>query len=146
METVVGRVESVGDETVTVVVDSPVACQRCASGKGCGAGLLASGESLRRIDVASPPGMRFAIGDAVTLSISPRQLLRAASIAYGVPLASLVTGAGLAWLSGAGQGGPWAIGFAIAGLGTGIVVSRRLLRRDRVCEQFVPGLAGGQSS
>jgi len=146
METVVGRVESVRDGMLTVVVDAGVACPRCASGQGCGAGLLASSEGVRRIDVSQPPGMSVRVGDAVSLSISPRQLLRASFIAYGVPLISLVAGAGLARMVGAGQGGLLPVVIAVAGLGIGIIASRRLLRRDRACDRFVPALGTGQSA
>ena len=142
METAVGRVEAVRDDRITVVVDSPVACRRCASGKGCGAGLLTGTERVRRIDVSAPPGMRLAVGDAVTLSLSPGHLLRAASIAYGLPLLTLVAAVGVSRLAGSGTSETAAIAAAIIGLVAGIVTSRRILGRRRACEHFVPAIDG----
>ena len=142
METAVGRVESVRDETITVVVEAPVACRRCSAGKGCGAGLLTGAESERRIEVTQPPGLRLDVGDVVLLSVSPRQLLRAASIAYGLPLIALVAGAGLAWLAGAGPSDLVALALTTAGLCVGLFLSRRLLSQDKACEHFVPSIEG----
>lgn len=138
METAIGHVCSVDDGTITVVVDAPIACRRCAAGKGCGAGLLTGPQKARRIDVIAPPGIRPAVGDTVTLALPPRQLLRAAAIAYGLPLSSLVLSALFAWLAGAGPDSLAAVGIVFSGLAIGFVVSRQLLVRDAVCEKFVP--------
>ena len=138
METAIGRVESLRGETVTVIVDAPVACRRCASGKGCGAGLLGGSESTRRIDMTIPAGMRLAVGDPVSLSVSPRQLLRAAAIAYGIALAAFLAATGLARIAGDGSNDLLAIAIAVSGLGAGILLSRRLLRQDGTCRHFVP--------
>ena len=140
MESALGRVEAVRDGRITVVVDSPVACRRCAAGKGCGAGLLTGAERARRVDVCAPAGMRLAVGDTVTLSLSAGQLLRAATIAYGLPLLSLVAAAGAARLAGDGSSEKAAIVAAVIGLLAGIVTSRRILRRQRACEHFVPAI------
>ena len=140
METAAGRIESVRDGTMTVIVESPVVCRRCAAGKGCGAGLLTDVEQRRRIDVDIPAGMIPAVGETVSLAISPTQLLKAASIAYGLPLLALVIGAALASLLGIGADSPVAIGLALGGLLAGVMTSRRLLARDRACEHFVPSV------
>ncbi len=142
METTIGRVESLRGGTVTVIVDAPVACRRCAAGKGCGAGLLTGTESTRRIDMAIPAGMRLAVGDPVSLSVSPRQLLRAAAIAYGIPLAAFLAAAGLAGIATAGSNDLLASAIAISGLGAGMLLSRRLLRQDGTCRHFVPTIDG----
>ena len=57
---------------------------------------------------------------------------------------SVADGAGLAVLLGVGTEGPGAIGLALGGLGAGVMTSRRLLARDRVCEHFVPSVDGRQ--
>lgn len=142
METAIGQVRSVDDGTISVVVESPVACRRCAAGKGCGAGLLTGSRKSRRIDVLAPPGMNPAIGDTVTLALPPRQLLRAAAIAYGLPLASLVLAALFAWIAGAGPDSLAAVGIVFTGLAIGFVISRQLLVREAVCEKFVPIIDG----
>ena len=138
METASGRVEAVHNQQITVVVTAPVACRRCAAGNGCGAGLLSGTERERRIDVALPQGMQLAPGDHVSLGIAPGQLLRAAGIAYGVPLLSLVGAAGLAALAGSTPGDGPAIAMALAGLGIGVLISRRILARARTCDGYVP--------
>ena len=138
METAIGHVCSVDGGKITVVVESPVACRRCASGKGCGAGLLAGPGNSRRIDVIAPIGMKPVVGDAVTLTLAPSIVLRAAAIAYGLPLVSLVASAWLAWLVGAGPDSLLAIGIVAAGLTIGVAGSRHIMNRDATCKQFVP--------
>ena len=128
-------------DRITVQVDAPVACRRCAAGKGCGAGLLDGSSASRSLDVDVPVGVRLDIGDEVTLTLSPRKLLRAAVLAYGLPLASLVTAATIAWLAGAGPDSPVAVAMVIAGLTAGIFVSRYILNRGTACDQFVPTIA-----
>lgn len=142
METAIGRICSVDDGTITVVVDAPVACPRCAAGNGCGAGVLSGPPKPRRIDVAAPVGMNPVVGDFVTLTLSPTQLLRAAAIAYGLPLIALVVSAWLAWLSGFDPDSLVSIGIVAAGLAIGFVSSRRILLREAACEQFVPVIDG----
>jgi len=141
MESVTGHVSSVDGDRITVQVDAPVACRRCAAGKGCGAGLLDGSSASRSLDVDVPVGVRLDIGDEVTLTLSPRKLLRAAVLAYGLPLASLVTAATIAWLAGAGPDSPVAVAMVIAGLTAGIFVSRYILNRGAACDQFVPTIA-----
>lgn len=140
METAIGHVCSMDGGRITVVVDAPVACRRCASGKGCGAGLLAGSAKSRRIDVIAPAGITFEIGDVVTLTLAPAQLLRAALIAYGLPLVALVGSAWLASGVAGGQDNPAAIGIVLAGMALGFLASRRILDRDASCRQFVPAI------
>ena len=138
METAIGRVCSVGDGRITVVVDTPVACRRCASGNGCGAGLLSGPGKAKKIDVTVPPGMTPDVGDRVTLTLAPAQLLRAAAIAYGLPLLAMVVAAWLASFVAAGPDNLTAIGIVSVGLVAGFAASRRILGRDAACRQFTP--------
>ena len=146
METAIGRVEAVSNQRITIVVDAPVACRRCASGKGCGAGLLTGLARERRIDVAQPQGMQCNPGDKVALAIAPGQLLRAAAIAYGIPLLALIAAAGLAALAGSTVSDGPAIALVLGGLFLGVVGSRYLLTRDRACEHYVPTIVGRTGS
>ena len=125
-----------------MVVDAPVACRRCAAGKGCGAGLLGSFDAERRLDVTAPASLPVDIGDEVTLTLAPRSLLRAAAIAYGLPLISLVAAASLAWLSGVGPDSLAAVAMVVVGLVTGVIISRVLLNRGAACKEFVPAIEG----
>ena len=140
MESAIGHIVSMRDETVTVVVDSPVACRRCAAGNGCGAGILAGLEQTHHIDIARPLGSQFEIGDPVSLCIAPSALLRAALIAYGLPLLALVAGSGVSWMFGMGLDDHVAVGTAITCLLLGIMASRRILADDRACAHFVPAI------
>ena len=141
MESATGRVSSVDGDRITVLVDAPVVCHRCAAGKGCGAGLLGGSSASRSFDVDVPVGMQLGIGDEVTLTLSPRSLLRAAALAYGLPLLSLVMAATIAWLAGAGPDSLVAVAMVIAGLAAGIFGSRHILSQGAACDQFVPTIA-----
>ena len=94
--TVVLLESGTGAVRALVVVDPSAACPRCAAGKGCGAGILATGRGVRRVEVAVPDGMELTVGDRVALSLLPENLLTAATIAYGIPLGGAVAGAALA--------------------------------------------------
>ena len=84
-------------------------------------------------------------GDDVHLAVAPRQLLRAAFLAYGVPLLAIVVAVGVGVISGLASTDPRAIGFAIAGLVFGIYLSRRQLAADTACRQFQPVIEGRQA-
>ena len=139
MESETGLVVAVSGDTATVEVTSPIACRRCASGKGCGAGLLDTGRP-RAIDVKIPLDSELTRGDAVTLVVDSRQLLRAALFAYGLPLAGLLLFAGLATLLWPGAGDAEAAGFGFAGLVGGAIISRWRLGRNAstACARFRP--------
>ena len=140
MESAIGRISALNGVVATVEVDSPVACQRCADGKGCGAGIFQTAEQPRRIDVRIPPGMTVRRGDTIELTIGPKFLLRAAMLAYGLPLAGVVLFPGLAWLATGSIADNMGIVLAVAGLAFGLILGRRILQRESVCEQFVPAI------
>jgi sigma-E factor negative regulatory protein RseC len=117
------------------VVPSAV-CPRCAAGKGCGAGILGAGSGTRRVEVPVPAGMALAIGDRVAVSLMPENLLAAASIAYGLPLAGAVLGAMAGLYMGAGD--LLAAVTASMGLAGGILAARLRLRRGACLQRFVP--------
>jgi sigma-E factor negative regulatory protein RseC len=137
MESAAGLVVSVSDAIATIEVESPVACRRCASGRGCGAGLLASGQS-RTIDVNIPPGMALQRGDAVRLVLDSRQLLRAAMLAYALPLAGLLLFAAIAVLVFPGAGDLAMATVGLTGLLAGFLVSRWRMGSASTCGRFVP--------
>jgi sigma-E factor negative regulatory protein RseC len=139
MESTTGLVVAVSGDIATVEVTSPIACRRCASGKGCGAGLLDTARP-RTIDVRIPQNSNLTRGDAVTLVADSRQLLQAALFAYGLPLAGLLLSAGLATLLWPGVGDAAAAGFGLAGLAAGAATSRWWLGRNAntTCARFRP--------
>jgi positive regulator of sigma E activity len=139
MESESGLVIAVSGDTATVEVTSQIACRRCASGTGCGAGLLNTGRP-RAIDVKIPQGSKLTRGDSVTLVVDSRQLLQAALFAYGLPLAGLLLFAGLATLLWPGAGDAVSAGAGLAGLVGGAIISRWRLGRNAstTCARFRP--------
>lgn len=142
MEHAKGFVKSVGDGVITVVVDQAPVCTRCAAGKGCGAGLMAGTSNPAELELSLPAGKRFRRGDTVQLSVAPQWLLRAALIAYGVPLLGTVIAASIAWLSGIAASDLKAASVVLLGLVGGVLLSRRLLARTGLCRRFEPHLEG----
>ena len=107
-----------------VEVDMAVACPRCTAGKGCGAGLSLARN--RRVEARVPPGASIHTGDSVELAMAPSNVLRAAGIVYGLPLAAAASGAAIAYLLGLGD--PAAALAAVAGLAAGLFLAKRRLR------------------
>ena len=119
-----------------VEVAAAFRCERCASGKGCGAGLLAGDEAPRRIDALVARQLDLHVGDRVRLELAGNNVLRAAGLVYGLPLSGALVGAGLAWWSGAGDAA--AAVAAIVGALAGVTAGRRRLRRETCLQQFRP--------
>ena len=119
-----------------VEVAAAFRCERCASGKGCGAGLLAGEAAPRRVEALVARQLELRVGDRVRLELAGESVLRAAGLVYGLPLAGALAGAGLAWWSGAGDAG--AALAALAGGVAGIATGRRRLRREACLRQFRP--------
>ena len=74
------------------------------------------------------------------IELAPQNVLRAACIVYGVPLATAVVVAGIAWMAGVSEG--TAVVAVIAGIVTGAFASRLWLRRDACLQQFTPVITG----
>ena len=115
-----------GRATVEVVVEGASPCARCASGKGCGAGIFTGQGGQQRLRLPVPDGLTFAVGEAVTVSMQGSTLLMASVLAYGLPLAGLLAGGTVALLLSAGE--ILASGLALAGLAAGFAISRQRLR------------------
>lgn len=139
-ETASGRVVAIRGDVATVAVPARFACPRCASGGGCGAGLVA-GDGERRIDLRLPAGSPLRVGAGVRLVIAPRRLLAAASLAYGLPLAAFVLATGLGWLATGSD--PAAAVAGVAGLAAALWAGRRRLGSNPACAAFVPVLEPG---
>lgn len=137
MDAPVATVISIANSLVTVSVERSAVCARCASGKGCGAGLMGSGRLPASIEVAVPDAMVLLVGDRVTLSLAPEDLLRASFLAYGLPLAGMTAALSIGWLAGP-LGDLSAIALAAVGLLSGLAVGRYKIRRNKCMERFVP--------
>ena len=66
--TVVGILHAAGGQRVTVEVDKAIVCARCASGKGCGAGLWLGSERSRQVEAVAHRRFELAVGDTVQLA------------------------------------------------------------------------------
>jgi sigma-E factor negative regulatory protein RseC len=133
---VIAFCEGDGPPRVLVEVFASFRCARCASGKGCGAGLLGDDGSPRRVEalLGDLPDLRA--GDKVVLDLAPQDLLRASALVYGLPLGGAMVGAAVAWLLGAADDGVAMA--ALAGAVIGILVARLRLRRRDCLQRFMP--------
>lgn len=94
------------------------------------------GERLHEVVAVAPrPGLRA--GDEVRIALAESALLRAAVLAYGVPLVAMLGGSLLAAAVSGGADAPAAAG-AAAGLAVGVLVGRLLSRRAAADPSLVP--------
>lgn len=142
MEQSRGRIISIADDLsrATVEVNSASICARCASGKGCGAGILGNDGGPRRIEAPLIGHFDPHVGDEVRLELAPQSVLRAALVVYGAPLAGVLIAAGVAHLLGFSDA---RTGLAVAlGVMFGAFISRRRLQRSHCLRQFTPAITG----
>ena len=142
MESPVATVVAVEQGSALLRVERNVACARCASGKGCGAGFLADSAASVELRLQVPEGITLRPGDTVNLTMEPANIFSAAVYVYGLPLLGVVG----ALIIGRILLGPMSDGVAVAtalfGLLAGFTSGRHILRRQRCIEQFTPGIAG----
>lgn len=134
-----GRVVSLVDShdgARAIVEVAAAACPRCAAGKGCGAGIFSAGSSERQVEAQIPSDLDVAVGDVVDLALAPSNILRAARLVYGYPLAGAIAGAALAW--GLGLGDATAAACALLGVFGGLIVGRQRLRSAGCLANFTP--------
>lgn len=108
-----------------------VGCGRCHEAGGCGSqrpgGAAAGPKRILRL----PNDLNVAVGDSVLVVIPDGALLRAALLAYGLPLLLLLAGAaiGAAWSDGVAAAG------AAGGLAIAAVAPRLTRKRLRVARE-----------
>lgn len=138
-----GRIQSlVSDANGTravVGIDVAAACPRCRAGKGCGAGLFSDAGRQRDVEASIAAGLELREGDLVEVALAPHNLLRAALIVYGLPLAGAVAAAALAY--GLAMNDVTAAVAALVGVAAGLVSGRWRLRREACLSRFVPTVA-----
>lgn len=134
--------QSVQGTTAWVQCRSRSACQRCASGQGCGAGVLGALLGQRQFRVLVPLGQAAGVqpGDQVELGIRESQLLKAAVAAYLWPLSGLMTGAVLAGAAAGFERDLYTAAGAAAGLALAVAWSRRRAGRAGAGGLFRPQL------
>lgn len=122
-----------------VDVQAEVVCARCAAGRGCGAGVFSASRGTRRLDIAIDEALDLAAGDTVGIELAPGNVLSAALLVYGLPLAGAALAAALAY--GLGMGDAGAALLALGGLCAGALAGRRRLQDAGCLARFTPTLA-----
>lgn len=118
-------------------VEPSAICARCAAGRGCGAGLFGQRRKPAVIEAKVADGLLLEAGDRVRLEFVPAELVRAAWLAYGLPLAGLVSAALAATRVFPGNELA-AVVCAALGLVAGAAWGRRSLLRDSCLSRCVP--------
>ncbi len=143
MESASGTVRSIVSSTNTrraiVEVDVSKVCPRCASGTGCGAGLLTGSGGIRRIEATIGSNLEIREGDRVRIALKPRDLLHASTAAYGLPLIGAIVASTLAFSLVPNDAGAAAI--ALFGCMAGAFASRWYLHRTACMDHFVPTIS-----
>lgn len=137
------RVVSVEGPVARVACDDAASCGACGSGGRCALRWFAT-RRCAALEIPALADDRVALhpGDAVILSVEDGELLRAAALAYALPLVGLLAGALAArGLADAGEGGALASG--LVGAAVGGWLSRALARRKP--PRFAVSLAAGDS-
>lgn len=134
--TIVSVNTDASDQKAVVAIDASVVCERCASGKGCGAGLFGSQSGEQRIEAVVAPDIRVRPGDRVRIALAQSSVLRAALIVYATPLAGALTATLLAYAFAFGE--VVAIVAALAGLAAGIGLAKLRLAGTDCMQEFTP--------
>jgi positive regulator of sigma E activity len=121
---------------VVVEVASVVVCERCESGKGCGAGLLGQVSGDRLVAATVAENLEVRNGDLVSIELAPRNVLRAAVVVYGYPLSGAVLAAFVAYAVELGDIA--AALAALSGLVAGILVAKIRLQKTHCLRDFTP--------
>jgi len=114
---------SVRRDLATVVLEPGVACARCAAGRGCGAGLFGRRDRSISLAIDATVASGLRPGDRVAVELDDGDLLKAAGLAYGIPLFAAVAAAAMASLLFTAEAA--AVLGALAGLAGGVLYARR---------------------
>ena len=130
-------VDSADGVRAVVEVKVAASCPRCASGKGCGAGIFTvSSSAAQPVEASVRKGLDLSEGDVVEISLAPDNLLQAAIIVYGLPMLGAIAGATLAYAFSLRDA--VAAMAALIGMAAGLVVSRWRVRQTSCLRNFVP--------
>ncbi|ANQ83645.1 sigma-E factor regulatory protein [Azoarcus olearius] len=127
-----GRVIAVKDDQLVVRFEGASACGSCRANKVCGSGSTT--------DLVLDGGCGSRVGDQVDVDVDAGTAFRALAVAYLLPVAGFL--AGMAVASAGGLGDLGVAGISFAGLGLGLIASRRLGRHPSL--QPVPRLAASE--
>lgn len=130
-------VEVAGDRVLVRAKSRGGGCGRCDQPGGCGSAKITGALRSPELDVWLANDIGAAVGDAVLVCMADDAPLRAALIAYMVPVAGIVLGAA-AGVVFAGASDLHALLGAAAGLLLGLLLGRRLSRGShQVTEPFL---------
>lgn len=121
-----GVVTRVEGDYAWVEIGAAPGCGSCKSQGGCGSGLLGLSAPSRQHRLFNSVNARP--GDTVSVSMPDGGVLKAALLAYLLPLALGIGGAAAGMWLGGGDG--HALSGLVAGLGGGWLLLRRLTRRE----------------
>ena len=133
---VTGVLHAAGGRRATVEVDAATICDRCASGKGCGAGLWMDAGRSRQVEAVVDERLELVVGDTVQLKLAPRSIAGAAVHAYGAPLLGAVTAVAVA--HGMALGDAETAAASLAGLAAGSFASRLYVQRPSCLARLEP--------
>lgn len=138
MEKTRGRILSIlpDGSRATVEVETATFCERCASGKGCGAGIFGSDRGPRRFEATISGRSEYEAGDEVQLELASESVLGAAWTLYGAPLAGALVAAGIAYV--AEMTDSRSLLAIVVGLVLGGYIGRRRLHRNECLRNFTP--------
>jgi sigma-E factor negative regulatory protein RseC len=125
------RVVAVDAEACWVETIATPACSACASGQGCGGGVIGKllGERRTHLRVVLPASLRPAVDDEVEIGVHEHGVLRASALAYLLPLAGMVAGAVAGErLAPPGAADAWSMAAAAAGFLLAVAAARALSR------------------
>jgi len=119
-----------------VAVEAADACARCASGKGCGAGIFGKQTGRRHLEAKVADDQDLGVGDLVRIALESKNVLRAAIVIYGYPLSGVVLAAIGAHATGLGDVG--AASGVLCGVAAGMLAARLRLQNSRCLLDFTP--------
>jgi sigma-E factor negative regulatory protein RseC len=137
-----GRILEVNGDRARVLVDGDSACPRCASGRGCGAGLIGGRARMRELELRVDKNLGLNPGDTVWLELPPARLVEAATCGYGLPLAGILVALAIAQLVNGPIGDAAAVTLALTGLIAGGIGGRLLLARNTSLQRLCPTIGG----
>ena len=125
------QVIRVSDGQAWVETQRRSSCGSCASKSGCGTSALAEWFGRRTVGLEVENGIGAKVGEQVVIGVPETVLVSGAAWIYGLPLLTLLAGAGLAawWVGDAGNDAMTAIG-GVLGLALGFLLARRRQNRQ----------------
>lgn len=122
-----GRVVAIEGDSAWVEIERRSACSQCSVSSGCGTSVLSQWFGRRSSRIRVPNQFALKQGDTVKVGVSDQALLKAAFLAYLVPLLAMIVASMLA--AGAGASDGVTALFAVAGLVVGLLTLRSISQR-----------------